>query len=295
MSVKQRVPARSKNVSAAGASPSAARMSSAKVSAMDSSVQAELWRAPTASSRAAPLPDPDEQEAKTPRWALGSSDAVEWLGTLEAESVDLVITDPPYESLEKHRAIGTTTRLKHSKASSNDWFQIFPNRRFPELFDALYRVLKRNTHFYLFCDQETTFLVKPLAEAAGFRFWKPIVWDKRKIGMGYHYRSRYEFILFFEKGKRKLNDLGVPDIIECPRVAKGYPTEKPAAVSEVLIRQSSLPGQRVIDPFLGSGSVGVAALGLARSFMGTDICDAARKLSSERLGSCVWGQSVESR
>ena len=89
---------------------------------------------------------------------LGNCDAVEWLDALPAASVDLVVTDPPYESLEKHRAIGTTTRLKHSKASSNDWFTVFPNRRFPELFRAVHRVLKRNAHFYLFCDQETMFV-----------------------------------------------------------------------------------------------------------------------------------------
>ena len=43
-----------------------------------------------------------------------------WLRSLKAGSVDLLITDPAYESLEKHRAVGTTTRLAHSKASSND-------------------------------------------------------------------------------------------------------------------------------------------------------------------------------
>jgi site-specific DNA-methyltransferase (adenine-specific) len=153
--------------------------------------------------------------------------------TLPDASVDLVITDPPYESLEKHRAIGTTTRLKHSKASSNDWFAIFPNSRFAELFAEIYRVMKRNSHFYLFCDQETMFVAKPLAEAAGFKFWKPLIWDKKKIGMGYHYRARYECILFFEKGKRKLSNLGTADIIESPRIINGYPTEKPAAVAEV--------------------------------------------------------------
>src|SRR5512139_2466216 len=96
---------------------------------------------------------------------LTQGDAVAWLKTLPAASVDLVITDPPYESLEKHRAIGTTTRLKHSKASSNDWFSIFPNARFRELFNELYRVLARNSHFYLFCDAETAFVAKPIAEA----------------------------------------------------------------------------------------------------------------------------------
>lgn len=220
-----------------------------------------------------------------PEYVLSSLDAVEWLSNLASASIDLVITDPPYESLEKHRAVGTTTRLKHSKSSSNNWFAIFPNNRFEQLFSELYRVLKKNTHFYLFCDAETMFIAKPIAEAAGFKFWKPIVWDKKKIGMGYHYRARYEFILFFEKGKRKLNDLGIPDIIEVPRILHGYPTEKPVPVSEILIRQSSARGDIVIDPFCGAGSVGVAAARQGRHFYGNDSCNEATCIAAERLRS----------
>ena len=218
-----------------------------------------------------------------PGFRLGRSDAVHWLRSLPSGSVDLVITDPPYESLEKHRAIGTTTRLKHSKASSNDWFDIFPNERFPELFAEIHRVLKRDSHFYLFCDPETMFVAKPLAEAAGFRFWKPLIFDKVSIGMGYHYRARYECILFFEKGKRKLADLGVADIITSPRVRGGYPAEKPVAVSEVLIRQSSREGELVVDPFCGSGSVGAAAVGQGRNFLGNDLCEEAIDVTRRRL------------
>ena len=210
-------------------------------------------------------------------------DAVEWLRTQPKESIDLIVTDPAYESLEKHRAVGTTTRLKHSKASSNDWFNVFPNARFGELFDEAFRVLKRNTHLYLFCDAETMFVAKPEAERAGFRFWKPLVWDKQTIGMGYHYRARYEFILFFEKGKRRLNDLGIADVISVPRIHRGYPAEKPPAVSEVLIKQSSASGDIVADPFMGSGSVGVAALGTGRRFRGTDLNPEAVRLSADRL------------
>ena len=77
-----------------------------------------------------------------PIFELAALDAVQWLRVLPAESVDLVVTDPAYESLEKHRAIGTTTRLTHSKSSSNDWFRVFPNARFGELFDEVFRVLK---------------------------------------------------------------------------------------------------------------------------------------------------------
>ena len=218
-----------------------------------------------------------------PRFQLTRSDAVDWLRTLPSESVDLVVTDPPYESLEKHRAIGTTTRLKHSKASSNDWFEIFPNARFGELFAEVYRVLKKNTHFYLYCDPETMFVAKPIAEQVGFKFWKPLIWDKCKIGMGYHYRARYECILFFEKGKRKLNDLGVADILEHPRINGGYPAEKPPQVSSVLVRQSTEAGDLVVDPFMGSGSSGVAAVTQGRSFAGNDLCEEAVQISRRRL------------
>jgi len=217
------------------------------------------------------------------QFQLAQLDAVAWLRSLPAECAHLLITDPPYESLEKHRAVGTTTRLKVSAASSNPWFRIFPNTRFPELFSEVYRVLKRGSHFYLMSDPETAFIVKPMAEAAGFKFWKPLVWDKCTIGMGYHYRARYEFILFFEKGKRRLTDLGTPDVLEAPRVRNGYPTEKPVSLIETLITQSSAPGELVLDPFMGSGSTGVAALKHDRRFLGNDIAPEAQALSRQRL------------
>lgn len=220
---------------------------------------------------------------KAPEFQLSGLDAVTWLEAIESNSVDLIVTDPPYESLEKHRAKGTTTRLKNSKASSNKWFEIFPNKRFEELFQQFYRVLRKNRHFYLFCDAETMFVAKPIGEKCGFKFWKPIVWDKKKIGMGYHYRARYEFILFFEKGKRKLNNLGTPDILEEARVYRGYPTEKPVGVAEILINQSTQPGEVVLDAFAGSGSTGVAAVSNGRHFLGNDICKEARDITLKRL------------
>lgn len=214
-------------------------------------------------------------------------DAVEWLISLADNSVDLIITDPPYESLEKHRKIGTTTRLKQSKSSSNQWFQIFPNARFEDLLCQLYRVLKPNRHCYLFCDQETMFVIKPIAEKMGFKFWKPLVWDKVSIGMGYHYRARHEYILFFEKGKRKLNNLGTADILTCKRVNRGYPTEKPVPLLRTLIAQSSMQGELVIDPFFGSGATLVAAAQLDRQYCGNDISPTAHEHFASRASECV--------
>lgn len=216
-------------------------------------------------------------------YIINNEDAIDFLSKIEDQSIDLIITDPPYESLEKHRSIGTTTRLKKSKSSSNIWFDIFPNDRFESLFDQCYRVLKNDRHFYLFCDQETAFLVKDIGERAGFKFWKPIIWDKMKIGMGYHYRSRYEFILFFEKGKRKLNDLSIPDVLSVSKVFNRYPTEKPVALNEILINQSTQISEIILDPFCGSGSTGVAAVLNQRNFIGNDLAIDAVKITTENI------------
>lgn len=88
---------------------------------------------------------------------------------------------------------------------------------------------------------------------------------------------------FFEKGKRKLSDLGIPDILECDRVLHGYPTEKPVEISEILIKQSSNVNDIIIDPFMGSCSTGVAALKNDRIFWGNDISPVSIEHSEKRL------------
>ena len=210
-------------------------------------------------------------------------DASRWLDLQEAGSVDLIVTDPPYESLEKHRNQGTTTRLKKSKASSNEWFEVITNESLPALMRAMYRVLAPNRHCYVMCDQETLFHLRPAAEQAGFKWWKAIIWDKMSIGMGYHYRARHELITFMEKGKRRLNDLSVPDVLAIPRVRGKYPAQKPAALMEILIKQSTKEGEHVVDPFFGSGSTLVAAQRNRRRTSGCDIAPAAHEWLRMRL------------
>ncbi len=218
------------------------------------------------------------------RYRVDCADAVTWLQALPPESIDLFLTDPAYESLEKHRAKGTTTRLKHSDASSNDWFAIFPNDRMESLLRGMHRALKPDSHCYVMCDQETGFFLQALNARLGiFTFHKAIIWDKVTIGMGYHYRARHEWILFFEKGKRRLNDLGVADVLPFARVRNGYPTEKPVELLSVLIRQSTQADDVVADPFTGSGSCGVAALQSERRFIGCDVSEKAVALATQRM------------
>lgn len=236
-------------------------------------------------------------------WRLVQADAIDALKALPSDSVDLIITDPAYESLERHRAKGTTTRLKVSDKSSNQWFPIFPNARFLELLEEMYRVMKPNTHAYVFCDDETSDVLRATVAAMGgaakrpkrFTWWKRIVWDKDAMGMGYHYRNQHEFIVFLEKGKRKLKDLGVPSVLRHKRVVNGYPTEKPYGLCNVLIQQSSEPGELVLDMFCGSSPVGHAAFVGGRSFLGIDVSDRSMEVSRQRLVMAEQAQVRERR
>jgi site-specific DNA-methyltransferase (adenine-specific) len=246
----------------------------------------------------------------TPHGRIVKADAEALLVALVDESVDLIIVDPAYESLEKWRAMGSTTRLKESKGSSNKWFQTFPNTRYSDLFREMYRVLKRGTHLYMFCDEETRDIVccgcspqtglildhghSPLVDN-GFKYWKAIIWDKMLAGMGYHYRARHEFILLAEKvlqkGRhRRLNSAGPADVIEVHhhqdfegqtasdilkvRMLKGakfYPTEKPYDLIKLLVEQSTKPGDTVLDPMCGSGVVGEVCRDTGRKYILGDL------------------------
>lgn len=224
-------------------------------------------------------------------WMIAHGDAIEVLERLEAESIDCIITDPPYESIEKHRAVGSTTRLKHSAKSSNDWFRVFPNARFPELMVQFWRVLKPGSHCYIFCDDETSDILRWIVYKMPFKWWKRLVWDKQVMGMGYHWRCQHEFIAFMEKGKRRLNDMRRRSILSHKRIHKGYPAEKPVELCEELVLNSTKPGEVVLDPFCGSSSTGVAALRNGREYIGIDASERAIEVSVRRVEEIIRAKS----
>jgi len=222
--------------------------------------------------------------------------ALEGLRELEDGSVDLVITDPPYDTLEKWRDMGTTTRLKKSKQSSNQWFPTLPPEELEKVFAECFRVLKNGTHLYVMCDEETGDNLKPMLRGIGFNMRKSLIWHKvGKLkavvcpqcgthvldmhtpgtpGMGYPYRSQWEMILLAQKGKRKPpKDRSVRNVLPVPWIKRkdAYPTQKPVDLIKVLIKQSSEEGELVLDPFAGSGSCGEAAFYLNREFLGFDV------------------------
>ncbi|MGB7587998.1 MAG: site-specific DNA-methyltransferase [Solirubrobacterales bacterium] len=195
------------------------------------------------------------------------ADAREFLATLPDESIDLIVTDPPYA-------------FERGDTHFRQWFEELGDDAWPEILTALYRILARDRHAYLFCDWRTQRIFEDAAEDAGFKVHRPLVWDKESPALGGAWRSQYEFILFLGKGHRPGNYKNRGNVLRAPRVARGYPTEKPLRIIKSLISQSSLSGELVLDPFCGSGNVGRAARALGRRAL---LCDVEAGFAAGRL------------
>jgi DNA modification methylase len=115
------------------------------------------------------------------------------------------------------------------------------------------------------------------------QFRQVIVWDKAPMGMGWHYRRSYEVILeaqrkgapckWYDKTRKVENiirpgDFGIYKIIPG---ANQHPTEKPPELAAHFIGLHTQPGELVLDPFMGAGSTGLAAIRLGRKFLGIEI------------------------
>ena len=190
---------------------------------------------------------------------LLEGDALPFLANIASESVDLVVTDPPY-----HFERGTSY--------FQEWFAELPDEIWAQVLTDLFRVLRADRHAYVFCDRRTHPIFTEAARQAGFRVHDPLIWDKDRIGLGSGpWRSQHELILFLEKGRRAGNRRDLGNVQRARPPTRGYPTEKPVTLLRTLIAQSSQPGELVLDPFCGSGNVGHAARALGRQALLSDV------------------------
>jgi site-specific DNA-methyltransferase (adenine-specific) len=113
----------------------------------------------------------------------------------------------------------------------------------------------------------------PAIESAGYRYQNLIVWDKTHMGLGTGFRARHELIMHMTCGSPVYHDRGTANLIQCKRVSaadREHQTQKPVALLEDLIRVVSPERGTVLDPFMGSGTTGVACKSLNRNFIGIE-------------------------
>lgn len=100
------------------------------------------------------------------------------------------------------------------------------------------------------------------------------MWDKLVSFNGYSWRHQFELILFGEKPQAPSVPTGDGDILKCRAEkvdGREHPAEKPTELIARLIEKSVPDGGTVLDPFMGSGTTGVACMQLGRKFIGCEI------------------------
>lgn len=218
----------------------------------------------------------------TSRHKLLRGDALLLLGGLEQESFDCLLTDPPYGIDAQN--FGSQISNEHKFDDSLEYWQVL----MAELAKQAMRFCKPQAHAYVFCDPENFPQLKRFFQDAGWDVWRtPLIWFKRG-GMlprpEYGPRRVYEAILFASKGQRPVTGV-FPDVVDVTRVEKStiHPDEKPTALYCDLLRRSVRPGQLVLDPFCGSGTIFLAANELQLTATGIEKEETSFAISAERL------------
>lgn len=211
--------------------------------------------------------------------------SVDVMCEMEAESIDSIVTDPPYMQNYK------TNRRKNKDDDfcspiKND---INSERMITLFINEAYRVLKDNAAMLCFCNTNKIDFFKQEIEHAGFKIKNIIVWEKNnhtagdlKAALGH----TYEFIILANKGRRLINGKRDTDIVRFNRVAGNkqvHQNQKPVELMSYLLEKWTDPGDLVLDPFMGSGSTGVAAKIGGRNFIGIEIEKRYCKLAESRL------------
>lgn len=202
---------------------------------------------------------------------------------MEAESVDAIITDPPYGinfQSGYRKATPRMSKIANDQAPFIWW-----------LYDA-YRVLKSGDSGKgtLICftrwDVQQVFI--DAMQLAGFVVKSEVIWDKVSGGMGdlkAQFSPSHENIIFAVKGKYQFPGKRPRDLITFPKVPSNmvvHPTEKPVGLLANLITSVTKPGDLILDPFAGSGSTLIAAYKTGRRYIGVELDDSHYETACRR-------------
>ncbi len=201
------------------------------------------------------------------------------------QSIDLVVTDPSYPVIsggKPHKKGQPSGMLSKNDGKIFDYNDIDPEIWIPEI----YRVLKEGTQCYIMVNNLNLERYLKVCRETGFQLHNILVWKKNNVTCNRWYMKNCEFTLFLRKGRAKyINDCGSKQVHEFNNIigCKTHPTEKPVDLMKYYIANSSNEGDLVFDPFMGSGSTGVAALELGRKFIGCEIDEKYFKVAEERI------------
>lgn len=243
---------------------------------------------------------------------LYNDDCLNVLKNLPDESVDLIVTDCPY----KITAGGVTIEERKDEVSgvlrkravsdgtvcSNKWLKkdinnmpcavrkgkMFEHNEisFTDWLPDVFRVLKNGSHCYIMINGRNLKELQTSAENVGFKFVNLLAWRKNNMTPNKYYMQQLEFVLLLRKGRaRNINDMGTSNCLDIPNIIgkKKHPTEKPVELINIFVKNSSNENDLVLDPFMGSGTTGVACINSNRKFIGIELDENYFNIAQERI------------
>lgn len=185
------------------------------------------------------------------------------------QNVDITITDPPYsEDVHSKHA-----RMHIISSEMNKWpgrklnFDFMSEQDFIDFACKMVELSKR--WVVMTCDW---LYMRPLFETG--LLVRHGIWRKRNVKpqfTGDRPGTGWEAIAFLHRtGKTVWNGRGKHSVYDIPKIEGEHPTQKPVKLIEQFVLDFSNPGELIFDPFMGSGTTGVAALKLGRRFVGIE-------------------------
>ncbi len=213
----------------------------------------------------------------TERLLLG--DSSKRLAEIKTESVDLILTDPPYNTGMKARSSGQLRNFFDDDYSPEDYRELARTTA-----RECFRILKDDRGCYVFINWRSLGVWLDVLSGAGFHLKNVIVWDKIAPGLNYqNYQHVHEFLIFAVKGRffprnKHTGDDQGRDVWRIHRETRHvraeefhHETVKPEALVRRPIEHASLPGEVVCDPFMGTGTTCVVAKMLGRGYVGIEL------------------------
>lgn len=219
---------------------------------------------------------------------------------IDENSIDLVLTDPPY-----NLGLFMKNRATNLKAMRSNYFGAagWDNLDFEEwkssmndMFEQLSRIVKEGGSLIVFMSIIKVETIIQLAESHGFYYKTTGIWHKKNPmprNMNLHFINSTEAWIYFIYKKRtgtfNNNGKAIHDFFETSVTPKGerkygkHPTQKPVQLMEKFVKILSNEHDTVFDPFMGSGSSGVAALLNNRKFIGADTNPEYCEIAEKRL------------
>lgn len=233
-------------------------------------------------------------------FTLLQDDCLNALKCISMDSIDLVITDPPYNLgiFMKQRATNLQ-KMRSNFFGAAGW----DNMEFSEwensmntLFSELARVCKRGASLIVFMAIIKVESVIRLAEQYGFYYKTTGIWHKNNPmprNMNLQFVNSTEAWIYFTWGSKcgtfNNHEKLLHDFIETPVAPKKerehgkHPTQKPVKLMSFFVETLSNVDDTILDPFMGSGSTGVAARIAGRKFIGIELDAGYYKIAESRI------------